>query len=186
MTCIVGLVNGNTVWIGGDSAGTDSNLQRIIIRDPKVFIKDDFAFGMCGTPKAIDALRYGVTLPSRPIGSDERGFLVNDVVPTIRAGLQKLDCAGPTQTGEIGFQGGALIGYMGRLYTMQGNFQLIQSAEDFAAIGSGAQLALGSMHGSGGEHDPRKRITAALEAAAKSHAGVAPPFVIVNAKKRFV
>lgn len=184
MTCIVGIVKGGTVWIGGDSAGTDSSLNRILTRDPKAFVVGDYAFGVSGSPKVMDAVRYGAHIPDWEMGVEDRSHLVNNVVPHLRETMLKLDCAGPTQEGGIGFKGALLVGFNGRLYQLQSNFQLVQSSENFASVGSGSALALGALHSSRHETSPRKRINQALEVAAAGNAGVAPPFVVVSVKSR--
>lgn len=182
MTCIVGIASKGTVWLGGDSAATDGHLNRTIIKDPKVFVKGKLAFGVCGLPKVMDALAHAIELPERAEGSDDRSYLVGTLVPAIRDGLKKLDCT--VESPEYGtcFHGSMLLGYNGKLYTLEGNFQLVVPSEDFASVGSGASIALGALHGSKGGN-PKKRILAALDASAKANAGVAPPFVVVSVKK---
>ncbi len=183
MTCIVGVVSKGTVWLGGDSAATDNALNRTIIKDPKVFVRGKFAFGVCGLPKVMDALAHAIELPEQSLDAkDDRAFLVGTLVPAIRDGLKKLDCT--VESPEYGtcFHGSMLMGYNGKLYTLEGNFQLVVPSEDFASVGSGASIALGALHGSKGGN-PRKRILAALDASANANAGVAPPFVVVSVKK---
>jgi ATP-dependent protease HslVU (ClpYQ) peptidase subunit len=187
MTCIVGVVKRGTVWLGGDSAATNGHMDRTIIKDPKVFVKGELGFGVCGSPKVMDALAHGIEYPTQQSGND-RAFLVNELVPAIREGLVKLDAAGkdtnPFGGGAgITFEGEVLVAYRGELYRLQSNFQLVCGSEGYAAIGSGGALALGSLEATKKVGNPRKRVLAALEAACKN-AGVAPPFVIVVVKKR--
>mgnify|MGYP003585177289 CR=1 FL=1 len=181
MTCIVGVQNGGTVWIGGDSAATDGHLNRTIISDPKVFVKDGFAFGVCGSPKVLDAIAHIIDLPEQE-GTNDRAFLVGIVVPAIREGLKQLDATVQAMTGETCFEGEMLVGYRGKLYTLESNFQLIAAASGTAAIGSGGSIATGSLQATRGK-SPKRRILKALEAATEGNAGVAPPFVIVSVKK---
>ena len=44
MTCIVGLIDGRRVWMGGDSAGV-SGLDITVRADAKVFRNGDFLIG---------------------------------------------------------------------------------------------------------------------------------------------
>lgn len=186
MTCIVGVVKGGTVWLGGDSAATNGHLDRTIIKDPKVFVKGEVGFGVCGSPKVMDALAHGIELPSQQ-GGEDRAFLVSELVPSIRAGLVALDAAGEDK-GPFGggpgvtFEGELLVAYRGELYKLQSNFQLIHGSEAYESVGSGASLALGSLQATKKMRNPRKRVIAALEAACQN-AGVAPPFVVVTVKK---
>jgi ATP-dependent protease HslVU (ClpYQ) peptidase subunit len=75
-----------------------------------------------------------------------------------------------------------LVAYRGRLYELQGNFQLVESDEKFASVGSGSTLALGSFDATRSVWGAKKRIIKALEASTKN-AGCAPPFDTLVVKK---
>ncbi len=188
MTCIVAVKKGGTIWLGGDRAVTNSHLERTIIKDSKVFLKGEVGFGVCGSPKVMDALAHGIELPVQKNGSD-RSFLVGTLVPAIRKGLVDLDAAGKDSSpfgGDSGvvFDGEMLLAYRGELYKMQSNFQLLSTDKDYDATGSGAPYAMGSLAETWRMENPRKRVIAALEAAAEANAGVAPPFDVVVLKSR--
>jgi ATP-dependent protease HslVU (ClpYQ) peptidase subunit len=187
MTCIVGLIDGNAVWLGGDRAATDQGLNRTLLKEPKIFAKGELGFGFCGSPKVMDALKHGIELPIQA-SDDDRAFLVTELVPAIRDGLIKLDAAGPDNspfggTGEVCFPGEILIAYRARLYRMQTNFQLIEGDEKFASVGSGSTLALGSFEATKKVWGAKKRVLMALEASTKN-AACAPPFDTLVVKKR--
>ena len=179
MTCIVGLVDGKKVWLGGDRAATDGGLNRTLLKEPKIFTKGNVGFGVCGLPKVMDALKHGVELPKQQ-GGDDRAFLVTELVPAIREGLVKLEAASPDNSpfggsGEICFEGAMLVAYRGHLYTLEGNFQLVEGDEKFASVGSGSKLAIGSFDATRKVRNPKRRVLMALEASTKN-AGCAPPF----------
>jgi ATP-dependent protease HslVU (ClpYQ) peptidase subunit len=176
MTCIVGLVKGNKVWLGGDRAATNGALERTLIKEPKIFLKGNIGFGVCGLPKVIDALQHTVEMPMNSDGKDSKAFLVGDVVPAIRDGLKALECT-EEHNGQSYFAGAMLIAYQGRLFQLEANFQLVESAKGFDAVGSGAEPALGSLRASHG--NPRKRLLEALKVSAENNAGVAPPFDVI-------
>lgn len=187
MTCIVGLVDGKSVWLGGDRAATDGGLNRTLLKEPKIFAKGDVGFGVCGLPKVMDALKHGIELPKQA-GGDDKTFLVTELVPAIRDGLVKLDAAGPNTSpfgggSGIEFEGAMLVAYRGRLYQLQGNFQLVEGDEKFESVGSGSKLALGSFNATRKVWSPKKRILEALDASTKN-AGCAPPFDTLVVKKR--
>lgn len=181
MTCIVGVEHKGVVWLGGDSAATDGALNTTIIKDPKVFLRDGVGFGVCGLPKVMDALAHAIKLPKQKMGTD-RAFLVSELVPAIRDGLEKLDCV-IKHHGESFFEGAVLIAYRGKLYELQGNFQLVHSAAGYASVGSGSALALGSLAATTSVKDPKQRVLKALEVSTKN-AGVKPPFVVIKVKKK--
>jgi|SRR6478609_426017 len=181
MTCIVGLVSKDSVFLGGDRAATDGGLGRTIIKEPKVFEKNYVGFGVCGLPKVMDAVQHAIELPPFNDGVDPKAYLVSEVVPTIREGLKKLECT-QLHKGQQYFHGAMLIGFQGRLFLMEGNFQLVESSKGFAAVGSGQEPALGSLRSTKG--NPRDRLIDALEVSAENNAGVAPPFDVIEIKTR--
>lgn len=180
MTCIVGLVKGSSVWLGGDRAATDDGLNRTLIKEPKVFEKGHIGFGVCGLPKVMDAIQHAIEMPPYS-GEDPKTFLVAQVIPALREGLKKLECT-EEHNGQHYFHGALLVAFQGRLFEVQGNFQLVEASVDFAAVGSGAEPALGSLRSSKGK--PRERLFEALKVSAENNAGVAQPFDVIEVKSR--
>lgn len=184
MTCIVGVSKEGSVWLGGDRAAVDGGLNRTIIGDPKVFLRGELGIGVCGLPKVMDAVAHVITLPRQRSG-EARTFLVGELVPALRAGLKELDCTSEEQGYGTCFNGAMLLAYRGEVYTLEGNFQLVKGTRGYASVGSGAELARGSLAETWRLDNPRRRVLAALKAAADGNAGVAPPFdVVVVGKER--
>lgn len=180
MTCIVGLVSGDSVFLGGDRAATDGGLNRTIIKEPKVFARGDIGFGVCGLPKVMDVVQHAIEFPPFS-GGDDKGYLVSIVVPTLREGLKKYECTETSKSGQQ-FHGAMLIGFRGRLYQLEGNFQLVESSKGFDAVGSGQEPALGSLRHTKGK--ARDRLIEALTVSADNNAGVAAPFDVIEIKTR--
>jgi len=178
MTCIVGLVDRNVVWLAGDSAATSGSGAQTIIGDKKVFKVGSFIFGVCGSPKVMDAIKYRLELPQRPKDVDDRGFIGSTFADAFKTALDAGGCVEGDQ-----FSGEVLVGYNGGLYRIQGNFQVITSSDRFAAVGSGADIALGAMHSNETLRDPKKRLFNALEASTRNNATVRPPYSVVSVKK---
>jgi ATP-dependent protease HslVU (ClpYQ) peptidase subunit len=180
MTCIVGIVQNNEVWLGGDRAMTHSGLQQDLIKEPKIFVKNHIGFGVCGLPKVMDIIKYVVELPDNVEGIVGKTFLVSKVVPAIRDCLKQHDSTITFDDGQIGFNGSILVGYDGHLYTMECNFQLTESERNFMAIGSGAEPAIGSLMTTRSCRSPHKRILQALKTSADNNAGVRAPFDVIK------
>ena len=184
MTCIVGVAKEGTVWLGGDRAAVNESLTRTIIGDPKVFLRGEVGVGVCGLPKVMDAVAHAIEFPRHRSGS-ARSFLVSELVPALREGLKRLDCTVDEPGHGTCFNGAMLIAYRGDLYTLEGNFQLVKNSKSYASVGSGAELALGSLAETWRLVSPRKRVLAALHAAADGNAGVSAPFdIVVVGKER--
>jgi hypothetical protein len=82
MTCIAGIALPNgEVWIGGDSAGTNSSSQQTIHADEKVFLVqnacgDEFLLGCTTSFRMIDLLKYKLDLPQYTGGNVHRYMVV--------------------------------------------------------------------------------------------------------------
>jgi len=173
MTCIVGLQRNGTVWIGGDSAGTAGNMHQRVRADKKVFIKGEFIIGFSGSFRMGQLLRHSLVPPEHVQGQDDLNYLVNDFVIAVRTCLEKEpEDAAPR----------FLFGYRGKLYGMQGDYQVAQPEDDFDALGSGGDVAIGALYASKSTRETEKRLTQALEASARNNAAVRPPFTIMKLK----
>ena len=81
--------------------------------------------------------------------------------------------------GTIG--GTFLLGYKGKLYSIDSDFQVGIPSLQYDAIGCGAELVLGSLHTTAKFNlDPQERIELSLEAASTFNAGVQGPYVVLK------
>lgn len=178
MTCIIGYEHNGVVWIGGDSAGTASDMTQRVRKDKKVFIRDEFIFGFCGSFRMGDLLKHTFVLPSPQKGGDDVAYMVNDFVDALR---QCFD-AENKKSGDEKIVPYILVGYRGKLFNIQGDYQVAQTEDGYDAVGSGADIALGAMHASQSIKNVKKRIESALAASAKNNAAVRPPFHVLSLK----
>ena len=73
------------------------------------------------------------------------------------------------------------LGYKDKLYSVESDFQVGESLDNYAACGSGEDFALGSLATTEGLGlSPEERIRVALQAASKFSVSVAPPYQIIN------
>lgn len=177
MTCIVGLVaEDGTVWMGGDSAGV-AGWDLVVRADQKVFTCDRFAFGFTTSFRMGQLLRYALTIPERHADEDLYGWLTTTFVDAVRECLS----AGGFSKKKDGVETGGtfLVGYAGRLFTVEDNFQVGESVHGFTAVGCGESFALGYLWDREGK--PEALVRGALEAAEQFSAAVRGPFHIVKA-----
>jgi len=182
MTAIVGIADGQQVWLGGDSAGV-SGFNRTIRADSKVFVSGAMVFGFTSSFRMGQLLRYKLEAPRYHPDDDAMTYLCGDWIDAVRATLKGGGFASVTAGVEQG--GKFLIGFKGKLYCVESDFQIGESVDQFHAVGCGDSYALGSLHATKTtKASPVDRIERALEAAAYFSAGVAPPFVtVVGANK---
>jgi ATP-dependent protease HslVU (ClpYQ) peptidase subunit len=176
MTCIVGLVDKGTVYIGGDSAGV-AGLSISIRNDEKVFHNGPFIMGFTTSFRMGQLLRYKFDPPVQTVQQDDMEYMVTTFIDTARTCFKENGFGDKEATTGGTF----LVGYRKKLYTINSDFQVGIPADPFDAVGSGSDLALGAMYASQKtKMTAEKRITQALEAASYFNAGVSPPFYLVK------
>lgn len=183
MTCIVGLEHDNgMVSIGGDSAGVNSWLQIRIRVDEKVFINGPMIFGFTSSFRMGQLLRYSLSIPEQlPSQTDDYKFMCTAFIDAVRKCLKDGGYAKTKDGEESG--GTFLVGYKGKLYRVDDDFQVGRTVRNFEACGCGMDFALGAMVSTMGQPmSAEDRITRALEAAAQFSAGVAPPFLVLSSE----
>lgn len=174
MTCIVGLVERDKVWMGGDSAGVAgySTSSRL---DPKVFRNGPYLMGFTTSFRMGQILQFG-----KPPAPPARGlfrFMVTTFVPWAREAMKS---AGYLKIKDNQEEGGTfLVGTRGRLFYVDSDFQIGEHHDNFAAVGCGQDLALGSLYSSE-RLTPRQRVVTALRAAERFSAGVRRPFRVLS------
>ena len=175
MTCIVGLVHEGTVFIGGDSAGV-GGMSLTVRADEKVFRNRDFLMGFTTSFRMGQLLRYSLEPPRRHPDDDIHQYMVVDFVNAVREYLKAGGYASKEDEVESG--GTFLVGYAGHLFTVDSDYQVGIPEDGFAAVGSGQDIAQGSLFATQGQ-EPRQRVLTALQAAERFNAGVRGPFHIL-------
>jgi len=173
MTCVVGIVDSDGVVIGGDSAGV-SGTALVKRRDAKVFVNGPFVMGFTSSFRMGQILAHDFIPPKRHADLDVYAFMVTEFISALR---QKLKDAGfATVSNGVESGGTFLVGYAGRLFRIEDDFQVAESLHGFDACGCGEQIALGSLF-STQEQPVLHRLEVALSAAEEFSAVVRGPFL---------
>jgi len=186
MTCAVGLVHDGCVTIGGDSAAV-SGLDLDLRTDEKVFTVGGFVFGISGSFRIGQVLRYALTPPEQKQSQSDMEYMVTDWIDTVRETFRDKGCLSTWDTDDDPFKGqehidaAFLVGYNGCLYTVEADFQVGRSRAGYAAVGCGAPYALGALYANV-EGLPRERLERALNAAVRFSSGVRDPFFFVESQ----
>ncbi len=175
MTCIVGLVAKERVWIGADSAGV-AGLHLVVRRDQKVFEVGEFLIGFTSSFRMGQLLQFNLSPPLVPENIDLYEYMVVHFVEKVRQTLKSGGFAKVEDSVESG--GCFLVGFRGRLFKIDEDFQVGESRHAFDADGCGGSYALGALAATQEETDPKKRILTALGVAETFSAGVRGPFVV--------
>lgn len=160
MTCIVGVSDGERVYMGADSLGSTA-WTGDVFRTPKLFKRGPFLLGCCGDYRYTQLLMHAWD-PPRP-GKNIDKFVATELVDSI---WHTLEAGGALHKSKgVGTTGGmCLLAYHGRVWRLEDNFGVIEPESGFTAMGSGEDLAMGSLHTTRGDR-PKRRVRAALEAA---------------------
>lgn len=180
MTCVVGVIHENNVWLGADSAAF-ADLDIVTRSDEKVFQNEEFIIGFSGSYRIGQLIRYAFTPPEKSAKSTEMSFMVNEFVDAIRDLCKEKGVLGKENEIEV-MEASLLVGYAGKIYCIEQDFQVSILAERYAAIGTGSQVALGALHALKDFKDipPTERINKALQAASEYSVGVRSPYVVIG------
>lgn len=178
MTCIVGLVENDKVYIGGDSAGV-ARLDVCIRTDEKVFKKGDMIFGFTSSFRMGQLIRYKLKIPDHDPRVDDYEYLCSSFIDEL---IKCFKDNGYATINNNEVQGGVfLLGYNKKLYKVDSDFQVGKIIDSFDACGCGENFALGAFYAMKEDViDPEIRITSALKAAEYFSGGVRAPFNIIS------
>lgn len=177
MTCIVGMVDHGIVYIGGDSIGV-SGYDGITRKDAKVFRNGHFIMGFTTSYRMGQLLQYKFS-PTRQLedGEDVMRYMVSVFVEDVR---KCFVAGGFTSTINNRDEAGTfLVGFRGRLFKVDSDYQVAESADNYDSCGCGQSFALGSFYNTK-QLDPEQRVRCALETAEYFSVGVKSPFTIIT------
>lgn len=178
MTVIVAVVKNGKVYVGADSAGVSrDDLAISSRRDTKVFVKDNFIIGFTSSFRMGQILKYSLNCPKQKKKQTDEEFMCTTFVDHVQSLFKKKGYG----TIELNEQNGGtfIVGYKGTIYTIEDDFQVAIQYENYAAVGCGSKIALGSLYACNAyKFNPENAITMALKAAENFSAGVRNPFII--------
>ena len=184
MTCIIGLIDGDTTWMGADSAAS-SGWTRIHLKQPEVFRNGEFLIGVTGSPRMAQLMRFAFKPPQHDADKDTLSYLAVDFVDALRkclaaGGFQKKDDEVETTP-----YSSSVVAYRGRLFEIESDYQVVEHAEPYVAAGIGQDLARGALWAltqtpalRDKQISPEAAVVIALEAAEHFNNGCAGPNVI--------
>lgn len=182
MTVIIGYITKENIYIAGDSAGI-SGYSLSIRKDPKVFKTGKFIMGFT------TSFRMGQLLMSSKFKVSKQKKTETDyhymITTFIDAVIKTFKQGGYMKREKDSLEGGTfLVGYKGKLYEINDDFQVGEVYLNFNSVGCGSDIAKGAMYILDKNQDllPEEKLTYALEAVNKFSAGVSSPFNIVSLK----
>jgi ATP-dependent protease HslVU (ClpYQ) peptidase subunit len=194
MTVIIGCREGNNVWVGADSCGSRGDGIRDVSLTPKVFTRpvppDDkdgqetrltfqMVFGITDSWRMGQLMQHRLEIPPHYPELDAIEYLFLQFVPAVRECLN--DGGWATKKDEHETGGLFMLGYRGKLVTIEPDYHVQERAAPYCAIGSGYEVALGALatlEEIAPGISPEQKIEIALRAAAEHSVYVMRPFTI--------
>ena len=183
MTCIVAIAQNGTVYMGSDHAASDDKTGWILSRkEPKCFKVGQYAVAFTDSFRMGQILQYSWTPPKYTPTKTNSGldkFLRTKFIDSVKLAFKEHgfgDIGGTDEdTGGI-----FIVGLEGRIFTIDEDFHVGENIVNYMAEGSGGQIALGALHATKNQKNPKLRIKAALEAATEFNMSVAAPYTYIQ------
>jgi hypothetical protein len=183
MTCIVAIAQNGTVYMGSDHAASDDKSGWIIARkEPKCFKVGQYGVAFTDSFRMGQILQYNWTPPKYVPTKTNSGLdkfmrtkFIDSVIDAFRANGYGVIVPGQENEGGI-----FIVGVEGRIFTIDEDFHVGEAVVNYMAEGSGAFFAMGALHATKKQKNPKMRIKAALEAASEFSMSVAPPFTYIQ------
>jgi len=181
MTCIVGLVDKGTVFMGGDSCGSDGWGSEVFA-GPKVFKVGPFLVGYTTAFRMGQVLEHSLTLWRKWDKADEIGlYMRTGFIDSVRSAFKLAGWSREKDSQEFGGQ--FLVGVNGRLFEVHDDYSVLEPSAGYTAVGSGylaAKGAMAALEAAKVKMAPAARLRISLQAAEKHVAGVKGPFTVLE------
>jgi ATP-dependent protease HslVU (ClpYQ) peptidase subunit len=183
MTCIVAIAQNGTVYMGSDHAASDDKSGWILSRrEPKVFKVGQYGIAFTDSFRMGQILQYNWIPPKYTPTKTNSGldkFMRTKFVDSVKQAFK--DNGYGTIGGSEEDTGGIfIVGVEGRIFTIDEDFHVGENIVNYMAEGSGGMFALGALHATKHQKNPKMRLKAALEASAEFSMSVAPPFTYIQ------
>ncbi len=169
MSCVAALKQNGKVYVAADSLSSADD-KLFYRKDKKVFKNGKYIIGFCGSIRTGQILKRRYWVPPTDI------YAVPD---SLMKFMEKKGCMSITEEGHKNCGCNFIFATKGEIYEILVDFQLVEPVDDFTAIGSGSDFALGSLFSTKGTKlKPEERLKMAIEAASYFSASVGGEIVI--------
>jgi hypothetical protein len=184
MTCIVAIAQNGTVYMGSDHAASDDKSGWILSRkEPKVFKIGQYGIAFTDSFRMGQILQYNWIPPKFTPTKTNSGldkFMRTKFIDSVKAAFKDNGYGSIGQNSDEDSGGIFIVGLEGRIFTIDEDFHVGENVVNYMAEGSGGSFALGALHATKNQKNPRMRLKLALEAASEFSMSVAPPFTYIQ------
>lgn len=185
MTCIVAHKKDGVIYMGGDSFAGYEHRYRLM-KESKVFIKDNIIFGCCGSFRMMDLLRYKLNIPPFLLPKERPDLFIDSYVHTafMDSVIECFEKNGFSRIDNNEKEGGTfMVGIGGKIFSIYDDFQAMEYSGNTTTMGSGEMVALGAMNAIemiNSDMHPAEKIEIALRSTAECVPNVRKPFSIIS------
>jgi len=183
MTCVVGVIGDDAVYLGADSAVSEGYQVQTLI-DKKVFQKGPYGIGFAGSLRVGQLIKYRMrtpTLEKKKATKDPVRTLAINFVDAMRKCLKDGGAARETDHKEEEQENSFIVTYQNRLFIIDEAYAVCEVHGSYTSIGSGTEYALGSLYSTENSGmNPEERVKMALKAAEAFCGTVQGPFDIIK------
>ena len=183
MTYIVAIAQNGTVYMGSDHAASDDKSGWVMARkEPKCFKVGQYGVAFTDSFRMGQILQYSWIPPKYTPTKTNSGldkFMRTKFIDSVKATFKDHgfgDIGGTDEdTGGI-----FIVALEGRIFVVDEDFHVGENIVNYMAEGSGGMFALGALHATKNQKNPRMRLKLALEAASEFSMSVTPPFTYIQ------
>jgi len=181
VTCIIGCVDKNYIYMAGDSCGSNGHYYSIR-KDDKIFRKGEMLFGYTTSFRMGNLLQWKFNIPKHPVEMSVMEYMNTVFVDEVIKCFSDNGYASVNK--EVKSGGHFLIGYKGQMFAIEGDFQVGITQDNIAACGCGAIAALAAFNRGLFDkvHGIEYNLKKALFVASSMIEGVEPPFKVLRMK----
>lgn len=169
MSCIVGIVENDEIWVGADGRASTEDGDIRPMKDKKLFRNGKYLFGNIGS------VRIGQVLTPVHFKPPQNVLKLPDA---IRKKCLDMGCIAYNEHQVQVLSSNLLVVAEGKMYTVLIDFQMTE-VEYYTSLGAGCFYAYGSLYTTHKQnYHPEDRVRIALEAACEFNGACGPPFDI--------
>lgn len=145
MTCVAAYVDKKrkTMWMAADTLCSDGHIG-YDRKEPKIFESEDFLIGFSGNPRFYQIIKYSNGFP-KPYGDLHR-FMCSEFVAHVASTLNETSYIKKKEdTLKIPGYSSMVVLVGGRSFTLYSDFQIEENTYPYVSIGSGSEVAMGSL-----------------------------------------
>ena len=181
MTCIIGYIDKDRMYLGGDSAAVTPDFNYYILNkeDEKIFRKGNILFGITGSGRMGQIIRHSFKIPRHPRKLSDTEYICSIFIDALRNCFKESGYSRIRDNEEAG--GCFLMLYRGTIYKVWEDFQVGIYTSVFETFGAGGDFAKGALEIlKDMEILVIDKIDRALQVSAKYNASVQPPFKVIS------